>query len=316
MTEAEARAALDGKVLRGKDDWLFLDNDVNQVLKQHTGELRFSDRDLEDWRLLLETRNAWLAKRGIPYFFLVAPNAHSVYPEKLPDEVKPVAKRPIEQLLSHLSDKRSSARIMYPLERLVEKKKQRLVYSQTDSHWNFLGSFIAYDFLMDEVERLVAVRRLDEEEIVWDEATFVGGLGYKVEPHQESVHVYAKHMPKQALLVSDNCVLNHGSLMEFRCDAAPDTTCLFLGDSFAVNPLLFLAESFRQLVYAHTTLLDFELVEEREPDVVISLVNERFLMKIPYDLPARTVRQMAEEKRAKDIVRSRLAWWESAPEGS
>ena len=50
-------------------------------------------RQLEDWRHVLETRRAWLRRRGIPYFHIVPPNAHSVYPEYLPDDVVPVADR-------------------------------------------------------------------------------------------------------------------------------------------------------------------------------------------------------------------------------
>src|SRR4029453_7810235 len=69
----------DAKVLRGKNGRLFLDNDRNNVIKQLTGELRFSDQQLLEWRALLEARVSWLDKRGCRYFFLVAVNAHLVY---------------------------------------------------------------------------------------------------------------------------------------------------------------------------------------------------------------------------------------------
>ena len=93
------------KVVEGKDGWLFLARDTNHVIHQHTGRLRFSQRTLEDWRHVLETRFAWLAHRRIPYFFLVPPNTHAVYPEYLPDDVVTVAERPVLQLLGHLRER-------------------------------------------------------------------------------------------------------------------------------------------------------------------------------------------------------------------
>jgi hypothetical protein len=311
MTEAEARAALDGKVLQGKDGWLFLDNDANQVLKQHTGELRLSAAELEDWRLLLEARFSWLEKLGIPYFFVVAPNAHSVYPEKLPDRVKPVADRPIVQLIDHLRRTGSYGRLLYPIDELLEEKRRRPVYSETDSYWNFLGGFVAYTALMKDLSRSgVEARQLREKEIGFGVKVEVGGLGLKVEPNERSPHVFVRWMPKTARVVHDNCIMNQGSLMEFECDEAPPTTCLFLGDSFSRNLLLFMAESFGRLVYAYSTRLDFDLVREKRPDVVISLINERFMIKVPFDLPRKSIHQLAREKKESGKVRKRMEWWD------
>jgi hypothetical protein len=96
---AQPESKFDGKVVRGKDGWLFLDNDSNQFMRQHTGELGFSDDELWQWQRLLENRVAWLGTRGIPYHFLVAPNPHSVFPDKLPAGVEPKAERPVLQLI-------------------------------------------------------------------------------------------------------------------------------------------------------------------------------------------------------------------------
>jgi alginate O-acetyltransferase complex protein AlgJ len=309
MTEAEARAALDGKVLRGRDGWLFLDNDANHVLKQHTGDLRFSSKELEQWRFLLETRTAWLERHGIPYFFIVAPDAHSVYPEKLPERITTIAARPVVQLVEHLRSTASFAPVIYPLAELLAAKQERRVYSQTDSHWNFFGAFVAYARLMEGVATTAPVRQLRHADIVWAETDVVGGLGYKVEPHESSPLVHVDAMPKHARLVEDNCILNNGSLLEFECDEAPPTSCLVLGDSSSVNLLLFLAESFGHLTFAHNSSLDFELVLEKEPDVVISVMTERFMIRLPFDLPAKPVRQVAREKEARGAIRSRMTWW-------
>ena len=71
------------KVLEGRDGFLFLTKDTNDVLGQHTGRLRFTKPQLEEWRTVLERRIERTAQAGAPYMFAVAPNTHSVYPEKL-----------------------------------------------------------------------------------------------------------------------------------------------------------------------------------------------------------------------------------------
>ena len=96
----------DAKVVRGKEGWLFLDNDSNFFMKQHRGELLFTDEQLAEWRTLLEARIAWLEGRDIPYHFMVAPNPHSVYPDMLPFDVPPGTIRPVIQLIDYLKETR------------------------------------------------------------------------------------------------------------------------------------------------------------------------------------------------------------------
>jgi alginate O-acetyltransferase complex protein AlgJ len=310
MTEAEHRIVHQpANLLHGKDGWLFLDTQAEQVTKQHTGELQLSEWELRQWRLVLESRAAWLEKLGIPYLFMVAPDPQSVYPEKLPDSVRPAAKRPVLQLLEHLRATESFAPLAYPLDDLLEEKRRRLVYIQTDSHWNFLGAFIAYKRLIRELGSKVPVRELSEQEVVFEEVELVGGLGYKVQPNRSSPHVVVTRMPKAARAVKDNCILNDGWMIELENSEAPPSTCLLLGDSYSVNLLLYLGESFGRLVYAHTPQLDFDLVFEYEPDVVISLLGERFIVTVPYDLPQYSVAEMARDKQRDGEVRNPLAWW-------
>ncbi len=54
----------DDKVVEGRDGRLFLANDANSVLAQHSGELLFDEAQLRGWRELLETRTEWLEAPG------------------------------------------------------------------------------------------------------------------------------------------------------------------------------------------------------------------------------------------------------------
>lgn len=287
----------DGKVVPGKDGWLFLDNDSNRVTAQHSGELLLTDAELERWRSLLEERIGWLAPRGVSFVFLVPPNPHSVYPEKLPDDVPSAARRPIHQLIEHLEATRSPARVVYPLEELV-REKGRYVYQRTATHWTGLGAFVAYERLLAEFDGVVQVRGLSRSDLVLSEELTTGDLGAKVRPTVLSTFVRATVEAPKARLVADNRVANKGRRLDYECAAAPAVTCLVLGDSYSYRMLPFLAESFGRLIFAFLPTLDRDLVERERPDLVLSVLNERFLIHPPHDKGAMSLAQWEAEKRA------------------
>jgi hypothetical protein len=85
------------RVIRGKDEWLFLANDPNHLIERITYQLTFSQRRLVQWQYILETRFLWLREKGIPYFFVVTSNKKYVYPEYLPEDTEVKRLRCIEQ---------------------------------------------------------------------------------------------------------------------------------------------------------------------------------------------------------------------------
>ena len=300
---ADVATRAEDKVVEGKNGWLYLGRDTNHVIFQHTGQLRFDLRQLEDWRHVLERRYAWLAQRGIPYCFIVPPNSHSVYPEYLPDWVVPVAERPILQLLRHMRETESQAPIIYPLDEIVAYKERDLVYIQADTHWNELGAFIAYKRLMADI----AAQGVPVREIPWDRlyvsrAEIPGDLGDKLTPIRSSVQVFADVIDWRAHYAKDNRVRHAGRRVEYTCDEAPDTTLFLHGDSFSEKLLHFLGESFGRVVFCQMPSLDFDVVNEVRPDVVIGLLNERFLLKVPYDPTAPTQAELEEMKRMQGYV--------------
>ena len=297
------------KVVEGKDGWLFLGQDTNDVIAQHTGRLRFSRRQLDDWRHVLETRFAWLGCRGIPYFHVVPPNAHSVYPEYLPDGVVPVAERPLLQLMRHLEETESRARLIYPLDELVAHKPRDLVYIPTDTHWNELGAFIAYKRLMREVAAVTNVRDIEWEQLFISRNELPGDLGGKLEPVRMSMQIFVDVMGWQAHYAQDNRVRFTGRRIEYTCKLAPDTTCLMHGDSFAEKLLHVVAESFGRLVFCHMPSLDFGVVQEVRPDVVIGLLNERFMLQVPYDSTAPSQAELEASKRLQGKVYGPRTTW-------
>jgi hypothetical protein len=285
----------DDKVVEGLEGRLFLANDANRVLDQHSGRLRFGEDQLRQWLVLLETRTAWLERRGSRHFFLVAPNAHSVYPDKLPPDVPSAPERPVHQLLGHLRDHESYVRIVYPLEALVASDE--LVYPKTGTHWSELGASVACQALVEEIRREVPVDGPTPDAFEFTALAFNGDLGSKMTPPRTSTFVRADARSPRARLVADNRVRNNGRRVVYeRDDADTGPQCLVYGDSFAIRVLPFLAESVGRLTFVHMPNLDFDLVRALAPDVVVKVMNERFLIQVPVDAPAKTQAQLEAEK--------------------
>jgi hypothetical protein len=134
------------QVLVGKDGWLFFDLDRCQSA-DYMGLRPFTPEQLEQWRTYLERRAAYLEARGVRYVFMAAPNQPTIYPEKLPENVRIHRGRTrYEQLTAYLAA-HSSFRLLDLVEPIRAAKRQGLVYFRTDSHWNGLGCYVAMDCL-------------------------------------------------------------------------------------------------------------------------------------------------------------------------
>jgi alginate O-acetyltransferase complex protein AlgJ len=305
-----ARVVYDGKFLEGRDGFLFMADDNNNVIAQHRGMLRLDEAQLEGWRAVLEGRTKLLAEHGAQHLVLVAPNNHSVYPEKLPEEIEAAPERPVHQLIAHLEQSGSPVNIIYPLDELVAAKPERLVCSQVDSHWTDYGAFLAFTRLMNEAQAVVPTREVARDDVLFIDITVNGDLGGKLEPKREATQAFGRLRYRSARLIYDNCVEGTGALAVTECDPAPPTTCLLLGDSYSYFIVRYLSECWRRLVFAHSPTLDRAVVETVRPDLAVTVIAERFLVVVPDDQdPGRTLRSREERKRSIGRTRHPLLHW-------
>src|SRR5437868_10068018 len=76
------RTSPNPQVWLGRGGWLFF-NQAAVAGAVSPGDPAFADR-LDRWAEALSARRAWLAKRGINYLIVLAPDKQSVYPEYVP----------------------------------------------------------------------------------------------------------------------------------------------------------------------------------------------------------------------------------------
>jgi hypothetical protein len=275
------------KVMAGREGWLYLRRDSNDILSQHTGKLRFADEQLSGWRQVLAERMRESERFGAIWSCLVPPDKESVYPEYLPRKIVPVERRPIHEFLDVAVA--AGAPVIYPIHRLQEEKPEFEVYPKVDTHWNFRGAFVGYRALCENLlAQGVDLEMLEEQEIRWVERPTEGDLGGKVRP---SPIVGTTIVPifdrSSGRLVADNEVVNHGRVVCFE-QTRPGLRCVVFGESFTPLMLPFLKETFQRLVFVHTSMFVREILEQERPDVIVSLPTERFLIRVPNDANAIT----------------------------
>lgn len=181
----------------------------------------------------------------------------------------------------------------------------------SDTHWNERGAFVAYKRLMREIAKVAEVRDIEWEQLFISRNDLPGDLGGKLDPVRMSTQVFVDVMGWQAQYAKDNRVRFAGRRVEYICKLAPDTTCLVHGDSFTEKLLHILAESFGRLVFCQMPSLDHQVVQEVQPDVVIGLLNERFLLHVPYDSTAPTQSELEASKRMQGKVYGPRTTWET-----
>jgi alginate O-acetyltransferase complex protein AlgJ len=281
------------KVLVGEDGWLFLQNDSNDVIGQHTGRVSLSKRQRNDWSALIRGRMELAGECGCIWLCSIVPDKEAVYPEFLPPHVTPAQRRPVHDILDIAAGLR--APLTYPLKELRAAKNDPRaamtgglpVYSPTGTHWTKVGAFVVYEATCRALQDAgVDVSMLSWNAIGFRPFTEQGDLGEKLEPPRTGPNVRARVRQRGSRVVFDNRVIGHGMTMVFERDDGAGARAVVFGESFTNGLVIFLRESFRRLVFVWTSTMPREILEQERPDVVLSYPTERFLIRVPDDSSA------------------------------
>lgn len=275
-------------VLYGKDGWLFYSDDNEISCSRHS---QFNEMQLEQWASVLDARRSMLEKKGIHYIFFVAPCKHTVYPEYLPSIMVPVKPQSRTDQLVDYVRKHTSVQILDIRPALINAKSIGQLYYKTDTHWNTLGAFIAYQQFMGQVQTWypdIKLRQLSDYSI--KDAKFSGDLYAFLGIHN------GPSEDEQALILkfksSTRFISDAGELIvspRIRIDSLSSTNpvaqipkLVMFRDSFGTALLPYVADHFKNAVYLWKSF-DASVIDKEKPDVVIEELVERDLLK---DLPS------------------------------
>jgi hypothetical protein len=281
------------KVILGKQEWLYLSRSVlgNKISK---------DADVARWGRELQTKQAWLAARGIRYLLVVPPNKEEVYPEYLPNSISSKhTHRYLDGILKGLSaDFRVN--ILDLREPLCQGRNLGLVFDRTDTHWSHLGMFLATNEILLRLQRWYPELQpapLDQrpQTPVWGPGGDLARMvGLQSELGEERLTVSPAPAPFQEGVMRSKQVWPEDSLQDPPLiyesqGAAQKLTVLITGDSFGRGLLEFLPEHFRRVVRLRPDVpynawfqdLLPGLVEAEKPDVYLDVLCSRSLRYPP-----------------------------------
>jgi hypothetical protein len=277
------------KVVIGKDGWLFYA--AEKIMEQHTGENVFTPEELERWVAVMTANRDWLARRGIAFAIMIAPDKNTIYPEKLPAYPRPPGRTTrADQLAERL--RRTDLVLVDPRQALSEAKAQHpKAYYEGDSHWSQRGAFIAYRLLMERLQAAVpaAAAAAPEDYDIAPNQPAPADLAALLALEHDLAYTaerWTRRATHQVRTTTRNPTPPWGWPVRFvETDLKDRPRLLAFADSFTDYVLgpSFLYETFRDPVFTHHNggTFDFRLVDEVKPDVVVVEFAERYLALPP-----------------------------------
>ncbi|EGX6952702.1 hypothetical protein JFQ84_000808 [Aeromonas hydrophila] len=280
------------QVLIGKEKWLFLQNDTNQLIRQITGEYAVSDSLVNYWSNILKLRSSFFRSRNIEYTYICAPNKECVYKKYLPDNIILSNKRPLE-LFRPVFESILGDSFCYPLAALQIGLID--TFSKGDTHWNQYGAFVAYQELM---QSMGVQNKINIEDVDFIPAERKGDLISKLPGNHLDNTVLAKIKIQSSIEIEfDNHVQNRGKLVVINNHhALNDDSVVIFRDSFGSALVHFLARTFRRVVAVWQPNIDLGIIEAESPKYVISEQVERFIVSPPNDISDKTHNQICTSK--------------------
>ena len=279
------------KFLKGKNDFLFLDNDTNGTILQTCGNHRI-DRDvlchIYDRHCV---RHQFLADYGAAYFHIIPPNKETVLSEYLPDGIKyqEFGKTPVNMYMDFISDHADRGvgsilqqRTFYRPELLINLDRAgQTPYYRTDTHWNhgaaalYLREFLIGAGLTD------VVAKMDQMVLDNSEVSFLGDLGKVAEAASELVVERRPQVLLSKIIYAGN-IINEGYIRHTIAPspAAVPKRLLVIHDSFTHWLFPIISEIFAEVFYIHTPDVDLSFVRKFAPDYMFFIQVERFLPRL------------------------------------
>jgi len=290
-------AVIEKLVHEGDDGWLFLVAGSNHVLNMYRHKSSFTPSMAKGWVKLLQERSSRLARQGIQYLHLPAPEKLTVLHKFYRGEIEHIEGSPIHQMAQrHAADVPCMVNVLPFFERQTDNT---LLYWKTDTHWSFWGCFSAYQLLCN---RIGVSPNTELLKYPFSSGPVLFDLGAKLDPPtketarfyqltQNAQRVYAnpivRFKEEQGLINEANLHVGSAVVYQNRSAKAIDKCVVLFGDSFSEyrDHLLtgMLAETFREVHFIWNASIDYNYLERVKPDIVVTELAERFMTRIPED---------------------------------
>ncbi len=268
----------------GEHGWLYYTGE--RVMENHTGALRLSDEELEQWRRVLEARTELCRELGCVYLLVVVPDKAAVYPEHLPAAYRhPERRTTTDQLRDHMAA-RSSVQPLFLHETLRRARglEELGLYYRLGTHWNDLGAWHGYEAILERLAPLVPrLRALERPRFAIDPEGQDDNFGKRLllrEEMPQEIVVMDPARPLCGRLVAE--ASEPVAVRVLACDERGRVPGLvFFHDSMGDWLEPYLADTFSRVVSVSKGAFDRDLIRREKPGVVIEEMGERRLWRVP-----------------------------------
>jgi hypothetical protein len=268
-------------VVIGKDRWIFYTGE--RSILDYQGFIQMDDATLKRADDFLREIKAGLDERGIAMLVVVAPDKHTIYPEYLPDRIhKASAQTRLDQFLEY-NQSHTNVDVLDLRPLMLEKKAETPydIYFKTDTHWNELGGFYAYQGMIQRLSKqfpILVPRALSDYELTAtpvlgrEMAKFTMLRAYFMD---QEVKLTSQIPNKAKRLALDYSLESVTPAYATEIDDSRLPKAIMFHDSFADYFTAYFSQHFERIVYVRSYQVDWTAIDREQPDVVIIQVVER-----------------------------------------
>lgn len=270
------------KVLKGKENWLFMINDTNSSLCYLTGLKTLPQATYAQWEHLFYKRKKESENLDIDLIEMVIPEKEAVYSEYLPSEFTVAESRPFINLKNRLKYKN----IIFP--NYTEYKsmyKNNFLYSKGDTHWTYHGAFIAFKMLLNNLKSLgYNLKDIDLDDYKFNLTLQTSDLLVKTAQTNQELIWHTKSISTNINIISNNEQSNTGRKIKYKNSGLSNYKIMVWHTSSIDWMIPFLNDIFAEVYYIWGQRINWEEVVNYNPDIIFVQTNERFLTNVPSDI--------------------------------
>lgn len=276
--EAALKDTLNGDVVIGRNDMLY----YSETLDDYMGINALSDYDIKRAARILKIQRDYVTAEGAAFAFAVAPNKNTVYPEYMPERLRPTgALTNRERLTAALADI-GVEQIRLDAE-LISRKEEGMLYHYHDTHWNQQGALIGYNAIMEKIAGDIEYQTYEDisPEIKKGWAGDLHWFLYPAAPGDMDYPDYAidfvydtdPSAPGRTVTVGTTSGANGMSLLLYR-------------DSFGDGIMPYLSANLGRVLYDSEFPYNYGSMAAEDPDAVVIELVERNIPNLIAKAPA------------------------------
>lgn len=220
--------------------------------------------------------------------YFIAPDHCTVYPETLPDRFRDTYISASTSVLRQLTEYFKDSDIVFldPTDYLKDHKENEfgyIIYQKTDSHWNELGAFYGYTYLMNKIAEnypAAAPKPITDFKVFKESipgGDLLNSLGLNLDINREiSVFVRPEtftsslNHEKDYRMNFENAWSSDNRVYKFD-DREDMPTAIMYRDSFSTNLMMYMVENFSKIEFVNmwNYSVNIKKIAEEQPDYVI-----------------------------------------------